>query len=197
MYLFFRSCEPPIWVEAYLCTHMPGLSNIWSIRAAQHFLLLCAILIVSLRAYATHQRAAEITYTHVSGLTYEFTITMYTYTPSPADDVRITLPIRWGDNTQSDIPRIVFQALPNNYTLNVYRMRHTFPASGTYVISVEDPNRNFGVVNIPNSVNVPMYVETTLVINPFLGVNNSVQLLNPPIDQGCVNRLFCAQSLCL
>ncbi|HMM12658.1 MAG TPA: gliding motility-associated C-terminal domain-containing protein [Bacteroidales bacterium] len=140
--------------------------------------------------FATHQRAAEITYTHITGLTYEFTITMYTYTPSPADDVRITLPIRWGDNTQSDIPRIVFQALPNNYTLNVYRMRHTFPASGTYVISVEDPNRNFGVVNIPNSVNVPMYVESTLVINPFLGPNNSVQLLNPPVDQGCVNKLF-------
>lgn len=148
------------------------------------------MLLLGLNGYATHQRAAEITYKHISGLTYEFTITMYTYTPSPADDVRTTLPIRWGDNTQSDIPRIVFQALPNNYTINIYRMRHTFPASGTYIVSVEDPNRNFGVVNIPNSVNVPIYVETTLVINPFLGINNSVQLLNPPIDQGCVNKLF-------
>ncbi|MBK9292757.1 MAG: gliding motility-associated C-terminal domain-containing protein [Bacteroidetes bacterium] len=153
-------------------------------------LLIMLLIVCGIRTYATHQRAAEITYKHIGGLTYEFTITMYTYTPSPADDVRTTLPIKWGDNTQSDIPRVVFQALPNNYTLNVYRMTHTFPASGTYTISVEDPNRNFGVVNIPNSVNVPMYVETTLVINPFLGVNNSVQLLNPPVDQGCVNRLF-------
>lgn len=169
---------------------MPGCKKDWTTKLRQLFLLLWTWVLLSIPAYATHQRAAEITYTHVAGLTYEFTITMYTYTPSPADDVRTTLPIRWGDNTQSDIPRIVFQALPNNYTLNVYQMRHTFPASGTYVISVEDPNRNFGVVNIPNSVNVPMYVETTLVINPFLGVNNSVQLLNPPIDQGCVNRLF-------
>lgn len=140
--------------------------------------------------FATHQRAAEITYKRIAGLTYEFTITMYTYTPSPADDVRTTLPIKWGDNSQSDIPRIIFTNLPDNYTLNIYRMNHTFPANGTYVISVEDPNRNYGVVNIPNSVNVPIYVESTLVINPFLGINNSVQLLNAPIDQGCVGRLF-------
>lgn len=139
---------------------------------------------------ATHQRAAEITYVWKTGLTYEVTITMFTYTPSPADDVRTSLPISWGDNTQSDIPRVTFQALPDNYTLNTYRMDHTFPGSGSYVISVEDPNRNFGVVNIPNSVNVPIYVESLLVINPFLDVNNSVQLLNAPIDQGCVGRLY-------
>jgi gliding motility-associated-like protein len=170
---------------------MPNIFyKLTSITTIQQLALLCLLLFSSMHIHATHQRAAEITYTHVAGLTYQFTITMYTYTPSPADDVRLTLPIKWGDNTQSDIPRVVFQALPNNYTLNVYRMQHTFPASGTYTISVEDPNRNFGVVNIPNSVNVPMYVETTLVINPFLGVNNSVQLLNPPVDQGCVNRLF-------
>lgn len=147
-------------------------------------------LSLAIRVEATHQRAAEIIYTHLGGLTYEITIIMYTYTPSPADDMRTTLPIHWGDNTVDDIPRIVFQDLPDNYTLNVYRMNHTFPGTGSYVISVEDPNRNYGVVNIPNSVNVPMYVESLLVINPYLGYNNSVQLLNPPIDQGCVGKLF-------
>jgi gliding motility-associated-like protein len=55
---------------------------------------------------------------------------------------------------------------------------------------MEDPNRNYGVVNIPNSVNVPMYVETELVINAFLGYNNSPTLLNPPIDVGCVGQVF-------
>ncbi|MFZ4463552.1 MAG: gliding motility-associated C-terminal domain-containing protein [Bacteroidales bacterium] len=151
----------------------------------------CIIFIFSmLEVFATHQRAAEITYTWINDLTYEFTITMYTFTPSPADDTRLSLAILWGDNTGSDIPRITFSNLGNDYTLNVYQMRHTFPASGTYKISVEDPNRNLGVVNIPNSVNVPMYVETQLVINPFLGNNNSVMLLNPPIDQACVGSVF-------
>ena len=74
--------------------------------------------------------------------------------------------------------------------MSVYKMVHEFSSSGTYVISMEDPNRNYGVVNVPNSVAVPMYIETELVINPFLGFNNSVQLLNAPVDKGCVGKPF-------
>lgn len=142
--------------------------------------------------FATHQRAAEITYKHIQGLTYEFTITMYTRTSSPADDTRTYMPINWGDGTGDEIKRIIFEPVPGVFdiTYNVYKGQHTFPAPGNYKISVEDPNRNNGVINIPNSVNVPMYVESELVINPFLGFNNSVQLLNPPIDQGCVGKIF-------
>jgi len=140
--------------------------------------------------FATHQRAAEITYKHIQGLTYEFYITMYTRTSSPADNQRTTMPIVWGDGTTDAIPRVIFQDMGNDVTYNLYVGRHTFPAPGNYTISVEDPNRNNGVINIPNSVNVPMYVESTLVINPFLGYNNSVLLLNPPIDAGCVGKLF-------
>lgn len=144
------------------------------------------------QGFATHQRAAEITYKHIQGLTYEFTITMYTRTSSPADDTRTYMPINWGDGTGDEIKRIVFEPVPDVFdiTYNLYKGEHTFPAPGTYTISVEDPNRNNGVINIPNSVNVPMYVESVLVINPFLGFNNSVQLLNPPIDQGCVGKIF-------
>jgi hypothetical protein len=35
-----------------------------------------------------------------------------------------------------------------------------------------------------------MYVQTILVINPFLGYNNSPVLLNPPVDVGCVDQIF-------
>ena len=154
------------------------------------FILIALFFFLSFSAFATHQRAAEITYKHISGLTYEFTITMYTRTSSPADDQRTTMPILWGDNSSDDLPRIVFDDWADDISLNIYKGTHTFPGQGTYIISVEDPNRNNGVVNIPNSVNVPMYVETTLVINPFLGYNNSVQLLNPPIDKACVGKLF-------
>ncbi len=143
-------------------------------------------------AMATHQRAAEITYKHVGGLTYEFTVTMYTKTSSPADDSRTVMPIFWGDGTGDEIVRIYFQPIPNvdNITLNIYKGNHTFPGPSKYIVAVEDPNRNFGVLNIPNSVNVPMYVETELLINPFLGYNSSVELLNPPIDKGCVGKMF-------
>ncbi len=141
-------------------------------------------------AKATHQRAAEITYTWLGGNAYEFTLTCYTYTPSPAGLQRDSLLVQWGDGMEEYIPRVVLQNLGEDYTLNVYKQIHNYSSSGTYTISMEDANRNFGVINVPNSVMVPMHIETELVINPFLGYNNSVQLLNAPVDKGCVGKLY-------
>ena len=148
------------------------------------------LLATSLPLWATHQRAAEITYEWKGGNAYEFTLTCYTYTPSPAGVQRDSLLIMWGDGSGDYVPRVVYQNLGDDYTLNVYRMLHNFSSAGTYVISMEDPDRNYGVVNVPNSVSVPMYIETELVVNPFLGYNNSVQLLNAPVDKGCVGQPF-------
>ncbi len=156
----------------------------------QHLLTVVFILFFVPVVLATHQRAAEITYRHIQGLTYEFTITMYTRTSSPADDERNTMPIFWGDGSSEEIPRIDFYPLGNDISYNRYVGRHTYAGPGSYTITVEDPNRNNGVVNIPNSVNVPMFIDSYLVINPFLGYNNSVQLLNAPIDAGCVGQPF-------
>ena len=50
-------------------------------------------------AGATHNRAGEITYVQLSDLTYEVTVTTYTYTLSYAD--RLELEISWGDNSFS------------------------------------------------------------------------------------------------
>ena len=141
-------------------------------------------------AKATHQRAAEITYTWLGGNAYEFTLTCYTYTPSPAGLQRDSLLVQWGDGLEEYIPRVVLQNLGEDYTLNVYKPIHNYSSQGTYTISMEDANRNFGVINVPNSVMVPMHIETELVINPFLGYNNSVQLLNAPVDKGCVGKLY-------
>lgn len=143
---------------------------------------------MSLSIFATHQRAGEISYTHISNLTYEFKLVTYTYTPSPAD--RPELEIFWGDGSSTVVPRNSKVNLPNDISVNTYIARHTFAGPGYYTISMEDPNRNAGIVNIPNSVNIPFYLQTTLLINPFLGPNSSPQLLNPPIDNGCVGQIY-------
>jgi len=146
------------------------------------------VVLLSVSSFATHERAGEITYKHISGLTYEVTIVTYTYSPSPAD--RPELEIKWGDGTSSVLPRDNFTDLTAVVRKNIYIGQHTYAGAATYTISMEDPNRNYGIINIPNSVNIPFYIETKLVINPFLGTNNSVQLLNPPLDYGCVNKLY-------
>ncbi len=153
-------------------------------------LILGFFFCLAFSAMATHQRAAEITYTWLGGNAYEFTLTCYTFSPSPAGLQRDSLLVQWGDGSEEYIPRVVLQDLGDDYTLNVYKKIHNFATSGSFTISMEDANRNFGVVNVPNSVMVPMHIETELVINPFLGNNNSVQLLNAPVDKGCVGKLY-------
>ena len=149
------------------------------------FLLL---LVVSINCFATHNRAGEITYRSLGNLRYEAKIVTYTYTPSPAD--RPSLPLSWGDGTIDTVARTNQVYLPNEITRNEYVAVHTYSGPSTYIISVEDPNRNGGILNIPNSVNVPFYIESMLVINPFVGSNSSPVLLNPPIDNGCVGQPF-------
>ncbi len=154
----------------------------------KRFFYTLLFFIVSFSVYATHERAGEIIYTHIEGLTYEATIITYTYSPSLAD--RPELELQWGDGTSSILPRIEKIPIDNVIQRNKYKGQHTYAGNGVFKLSLEDPNRNYGIVNIPNSVNIPFYIETELVINPFLGPNNSVVLLNPPLDYGCVNRLY-------
>jgi gliding motility-associated-like protein len=155
-------------------------------------LLYISLVLLSVNAFATHNRAGEITYTHLSGLKYEITVVTYTKGSSPAD--RPKLEIRWGDNSPLDsISRISDVFVGNDIKKNIYVGEHTYPSASPspYIISVEDPNRNSGILNIPNSVNVIFYLQTELYVNPFINpANNSPVLLNPPIDNACVGFVY-------
>ena len=157
-------------------------------RRIRIILMLLITFACAQTAFATHQRAGEISYTYVSGLTYNFTITTYTYTPSPAD--RPEIEVFWGDGTSSIITRLSKTDLDNNISKNVYKTQHTFSAMGTFHVTFEDPNRNAGIVNIPSSVEIPFFIETILIINPFMEGNSSPQLMNPPLDNACTTVPF-------
>ena len=152
---------------------------------------LFVLLLFVLNTYtlsATHNRAGEITYVQLSDLTYEITLTTFTYTLSLAD--RPELDVDWGDNSISTAKRISKVILPNYYQRNIYKIRHTFPGPGAYKIVVQDPNRNYGVKNIPNSVNVVFSISTLLIVNPAMGYNNTPVLLNPPYDKAALGYVF-------
>ncbi len=155
-----------------------------------------ALLLLILNCFilsATHNRAGEITYVQLSDLTYEITITTFTYTLSFAD--RQQLDVSWGDNSISTASRINGpnqrgEILPNYYKKNIYKINHTYPGPGVYKIVVQDPNRNFGVRNIPNSVNVVFAISTILIVNPAMGRNSTPVLLNPPYDKAALGYVF-------
>ena len=80
--------------------------------------------------------------------------------------------------------------LPNFYRRNIYKIIHTYPGPGVYRIVVQDPNRNAGVKNIPNSVNVVFSISTILTVNPAMGRDNTPVLLNPPYDKAAFGYVF-------
>jgi hypothetical protein len=152
--------------------------------------ILFFLLLFSLQMMATHNRAGEITYKQIGPLTFEITLITFTDPTTLAHQQRTELYFIFSDNTQDTFPRISETLVGINISKNEYFGVHTFPAVGTYIIAMEDPNRNAGVANIPNSVDVSFYLESILMINPLIGNNSSPILLNSPIDKAVVGIPF-------
>jgi gliding motility-associated-like protein len=152
---------------------------------------LCLMLLfVSKFTFATHNRAGELSYTQISALQYEFILTTFTDISDPNNADRPAAELNFGDGTTSTAARYEKTTAVTNIQRNRYRFVHTFPGYATYTISYQDPNRNNNVSNMVNSLQTAFYVECELVINPFVGFNNSPVLLYEPIDFGAENKLF-------
>jgi gliding motility-associated-like protein len=140
--------------------------------------------------WATHNRAGEIFYEQIGPNKLKIKLVTYTRIDSEAD--RTFIDVVWGDGSVDSLERDANfpVVVADDVFKNVYTGIHTYPGPGIYIISVEDPNRNEGVNNIPNSVNVPFFIESKIHINPFLGTNNSPVLLNPPVDDACLSSSY-------
>ncbi len=153
---------------------------------------LILLLLASVATYATHNRAGEIVYSHISGTTYQITVNIFSDPTSPAFQ-RKEIVIDWGDNTDRDsiTQTIVYPKLTDNIQKRSWIVRHTYPGPGNYTISVTDPNRSGDVDNITNPSGVPFYIECLLRISPLGSLkNNSPVLLNDPIDNACAGQIF-------
>ncbi len=174
----------------------------------RYFLLLAFILCgVAQSAWATHVRAGEITSRRTSStsLTYELTLTIYCDWDRGQDATIGTansgVNFCFGDGTPVQSTPLFTQGLPTGGIVDVgngtrrliFKTTHTFNAPNTYTISVGIDNRNAGTINITNgnSSLYPFYVESTLAINSFLGLNSTPVMLNPPVDfNACVGQRY-------
>ncbi len=176
------------------------------LKIRYHLFAFFCVVIFS-QAKATHNRAGEITYKWLYGFTYQVKVTTYTNLTnsgggSPADRCEDT--VYFGDGTRAVVLRSngsnngscapAGEGVPlpgNTIKLNEYVTTHTYPGPGSYKISMEDPNRNAGVINISNSVSQLFYIESFLVIPAFgNNKNNSPILTFPPVDNGCLSKCF-------
>ncbi|MFK8046498.1 MAG: gliding motility-associated C-terminal domain-containing protein [Crocinitomicaceae bacterium] len=149
------------------------------------------ILLFSFNSNATHNRAGIITYKHLTGNTYEFTVKTCTRSISQAD--RDVLEIKWGDGTLDTIARTSDVEVGYEVQINTYIGVHDFVGPGSYIISVEDPNRNSNIINITSSVNVEFCIQTELIISPFIGSPNNSPIIEdcPCPEFACANETYC------
>jgi gliding motility-associated-like protein len=162
-------------------------------------ILVCAAGLWPIFANATHNRAGEILITQIGNCgDYRIRATIVTYTKrsSTAAD-RDSLTISWGDGTFKQLPRTngpTGEDLGNDIQKNIYIGEHQFAGAARYVVSMTDPNRIKGIINVnpPSSDNVPFHIETVYVIPDcqFGSFNSTPILLQPPIDFACIGQPF-------
>ena len=156
----------------------------------KNYILSILILFLGLGStYATHNLAGEIVYEQLDAQTIQASIYTYTKASSVSAD-RDSLQICWGDGSCEFLlrvngPNMEGELITDNIRMNIYIGQHTYGNSGNYTISLTDPNRNSGVLNInfPNSDNVPFHLESSVTIDPANNEGNqSPTFLHPPVD---------------
>jgi hypothetical protein len=159
-----------------------------------HLLTLLLMVAAAHSLRATHLRAGEITLERVSctELTFRITITVYTDLGSPIKFGEGDL--NFGDGSPifktPTIDNVRRPDLGPEVGTVSFTTTHTFPGPGKYLITYLEPNRNAGILNMTNSVDTRFFIETQIIIDPFLGCSNTPRLLVPPIDKGCTGAAF-------
>ncbi len=163
--------------------------------------LLSVILLLSLftNSFATHNHAGVITYKQISDYTIESSVITYTkLSPHQRDSIYLC----WGDGTCEAVLRVNGldndgngipdgEVLDEYFQMNIYTTQHTYDEFGQYTLSMTDPNRNAGILNLnhPNSDMVPFHIQTEFMLNALSGdeTNQSPVILEPPIIRAFVD----------
>jgi gliding motility-associated-like protein len=148
-------------------------------------------------ANATHLRAGEITAKRISNTTLTYRVTLTTYTDQingvQANEGQNFVKFYFGVTGVPlyDVKRKKKFLINASTMCNVYDTTFTFPAQGKYTITAAITNRNANTINLPGRTDeLSFFVETTIVVNGALGLNNTPVLLNIPIDTAGVGKRF-------
>jgi hypothetical protein len=129
--------------------------------------LLILVVFSSVAAQATHLIGGYVQAKSAAGsaLTYEITAALYMNEISAAVDQAVSVSICFGDGTSAVASRQSRTFGTNRaFSLNIYRITHTYAGPGTYALTVSMANRT-GVNNIANAVSIPLTLGTTISVN--------------------------------
>jgi hypothetical protein len=162
----------------------------------------------SLSISVAHNIGGHISYRHISGLTYEISVTTATlYTGNAVNEDRCTLTL-WINGTDSLVlPRVngttghcstvpastdgetyTFNGQP--YKRNLYTAPYTFPSSAVYTLMVQDAGRTDSIANADSSAaQQPLYMTASIWAVAACPVN-SVDVDNFSLCFAGVNSTF-------
>ncbi|MCK5847418.1 MAG: T9SS type A sorting domain-containing protein [Bacteroidales bacterium] len=111
--------------------------------------------------------AASISYKQVQSLTYEFNLLVYQDTINIWTSVNIEINGSYITLNEQSV-NIIDDVAIVSYTGN-----HTFASSGSYTILADLGNREGGIWNIPNSINVLMGIKAEITVGSYTPNNSA------------------------
>lgn len=98
--------------------------------------------------------------------------------------------LEWGDSTGSSITLDTSFVLENGLLENHYSATHVYSGPGEYLLTFEDPNWTSDIVNIPNSINVPLFTQSLVVIPDSFISKRSPKTQKFEIHKANLNQKF-------
>ncbi|SDM00007.1 gliding motility-associated C-terminal domain-containing protein [Catalinimonas alkaloidigena] len=153
---------------------------------------------VSHHATATHVRAGEIIARPDPKDQLRWTFYIYIYRDVTGIDLKDLsfYPGNLTDAITLGEEHVVVTAFPQEIYPNteqwLYTYTHVYDAPGRYTARAVVQNRNRGVNNFGNGASdmYSFYVETQIIIDPSIDINNSPIFDNPPLERAALNRLY-------
>jgi hypothetical protein len=140
-------------------------------------------------SFSSHIRAGEITATRVNGNTFIFTLTIYGNSNSTAPLDRAIF--SFGDQSPSvEVDYVVNENIPPDSYKRIFSVGHTYPGDGFYRVTYQESYRIANIVNIANSSQVNLYLETVVSVSSLNQGNRPPYLTIPPLDKANVGEIF-------
>ena len=168
-------------------------SNLHSTSAMLKRTLILAILFLPLlEVFGTHIRGGYISAKRIEGYKYEFLLTIYrdatAETTNPINDL---YPDKNSTDKLSSNNIVPVISIPGKRTeIWQYKFTYTYRSPGVYTAYHYQLNRNTNVLNMDNSLNTTFYVETKVIIDPFLDLDQSPVIAKAAVDFASIGSVY-------
>lgn len=144
-------------------------------------LVILSIIFLSFYHASAQPSSIYITASPLSCNNYTFKIEVIEFGQQESDLLMSDI-LLFGDGTSAELQNGSFE-LDGFNPITRYTFEHSYPGPGVYTIAARFYNRSSHINNMTNSVNTPFHVETKIMLDPFLGCNNTPKLELIPLHQ--------------